>query len=279
MSLEPILPFLPALYVSVFLILIFVFRSQLKDALFGTLFETVVDGGLSFADEVIGVGLIPGLDIGDYLAALLIFKRNLQNGGLIIAIIGSLEAANFIIGSFIPGVDWFFNILPIYPLLKVMNALVLLFFPHSLLTEGTKYLAIDEKKEAEKNIVVLSQIDAHDAKADKMDKQFQAANKLYLKNKFYRSSKEFKALNKKLKAYLESTFSTYVDEISKMHEYLMNTSRSYASENQVFVPYRLKQSKDAINLGSYADAIIPLISLHQKLLYQVKEIEQNTVTA
>ncbi len=275
MSIEPILPYLPALYVSLFLILIFVFRNQLKDTLFGTLFETVVDGGLSFADEVIGVGIVPGLDFGDYIAAIIIFKRHLQKAGLFVAIIGSLEAANFIIGSFIPGVDWFFNILPIYPLIKVLNALALLFLPHTVLTEGTKPLAMEQKKNVENHFVVLSQIDARDSKAKTIDKHFQAANRSFLKNKFYRSAKEFKSINKKLISYLRSTFFTYKKEISQMHDFLMHTSETYVSENQVYVPHRLQQSKEAFDQGSYADAIIPLISLHQKLLYQVHEQNQN----
>ena len=124
--------------ITAVIITLILFRDKLKDLLLGTLYETAVDGGLSFADEIMGIGLIPGLDIGDYIAAIMIMRRNFRHAGLIAAIFGGLEAANWIVGSFIPGVDWFFNIVPIYPLLKVISCIISLIFPNTIVTNGSQ---------------------------------------------------------------------------------------------------------------------------------------------
>ncbi len=80
------------------------------------IYDYVIDGGLSFADNFLfGLGLI-GLDIGDWIAAFLIFKKERKITGGAIAGFAAWEAANFLPISLIPvvgeAVEVFFNLFP-----------------------------------------------------------------------------------------------------------------------------------------------------------------------
>ncbi len=78
--------------------LYFVFRG------FGALFlDYVVDGAMSFADELLGIG-IAGLDVGDWIAAVIIFVNERKRTGNFVAGLAAWEATNFLPLSFIPGV-------------------------------------------------------------------------------------------------------------------------------------------------------------------------------
>lgn len=95
-----------------FIVLAIVFRRYIT----ALIYDYVVDCGLSFADIFLaGAGLL-GLDIGDWIAALLIFikERKITNG--FIAGLVAWEATNFIPISLIPvvgeGLEILFNFFP-----------------------------------------------------------------------------------------------------------------------------------------------------------------------
>lgn len=95
-----------------FIVLSFFFRRYIS-ALF---YDYVIDGGLSFADNLLaGAGAI-GLDFGDWIAAVLIFvkERKITNGFM--AGIVAWEATNFIPFSLIPVIgeviEVIFNLFP-----------------------------------------------------------------------------------------------------------------------------------------------------------------------
>ncbi|MBC8501451.1 MAG: hypothetical protein ISS25_04220 [Nanoarchaeota archaeon] len=97
---------------GLFVILAIFFKRYLT----ALIYDYVVDCGLSFADNLLlGAGLI-GLDIGDWIAAVLIFikERKITNGFL--AGLVAWEATNFIPFSLIPivgeGLEIFFNFFP-----------------------------------------------------------------------------------------------------------------------------------------------------------------------
>ena len=95
------------------LVISFIFFRRYFSAL---IYDYVVDGGLSFADNfIMGAGLI-GLDIGDWIAALLIFKKEKKITGGAIAMFAAWEATNFLPVSLIPvvgeAVEVFFNLFP-----------------------------------------------------------------------------------------------------------------------------------------------------------------------
>lgn len=97
---------------ALFLILAFFFRHTIS-ALF---YDYVIDFGLSTADNFLaGAGLI-GLDIGDWLAAIIIFSHEKKISGSFVAFFAAWEAANFLPLSFIPvigeGIEIFFNLFP-----------------------------------------------------------------------------------------------------------------------------------------------------------------------
>lgn len=97
---------------ALFIVLAIIFRRYIT----ALIYDYVVDAGLSFADNFLaGAGLI-GLDIGDWIAAFLIFikERKITNG--FIAGLVAWEATNFIPLSLIPvvgeGLEIIFNFFP-----------------------------------------------------------------------------------------------------------------------------------------------------------------------
>jgi hypothetical protein len=95
-----------------FIVLAIVFRRYIT----ALIYDYVVDCGLSFADNLLaGAGAL-GLDIGDWIAALLIFikERKITNG--FVAGLVAWEATNFIPFSLIPvvgeGLEIIFNFFP-----------------------------------------------------------------------------------------------------------------------------------------------------------------------
>jgi len=114
------------------------------DILTGSIFETVIDGGFSFADEAIGIGLA-GLDVGDWIASILIYLRSRRHAGLFIAIFAAWEATNFLPVSLIPvigtGVEIFTNIFPCYAVLKILTAIFAWVMPDSTLWQGSETIA------------------------------------------------------------------------------------------------------------------------------------------
>lgn len=85
--------------ISVVVLIVFVFFRKYISGLF---YDYVVDAGLSFADNfVAGAGLM-GLDIGDWIAAVIIFIKERRISGVFVAGFVAWEATNFIPFSMIP---------------------------------------------------------------------------------------------------------------------------------------------------------------------------------
>jgi len=99
--------------IAVILILSAIFFRRYTSALFS---DFVIDPLLSFADLLIaGLGAV-GLDIGDWIAAFIIYKREKKISGGMVAMLAAWEATNFLPISFIPVVgeivEFFTNFFP-----------------------------------------------------------------------------------------------------------------------------------------------------------------------
>lgn len=100
----------------VIIVIIYSFRSYVISLITSLFFDYGIDAGLSFGDNfVAGLGVI-GVDIGDWIAAGLLFIKYRKQVGLGWAILFVAEAANFGI-SVIPGAgeiaETIFNLFPI----------------------------------------------------------------------------------------------------------------------------------------------------------------------
>ena len=97
---------------------LYAFRSYIGPLLTALFFDYVIDAGLSFADDVVGAGLA-GVDIGDWVAAVILFTKYREQVGTGWAILFAAEAANFGL-SFIPGIgegiELLFSAVPIVSL-------------------------------------------------------------------------------------------------------------------------------------------------------------------
>ena len=97
------------------LALIYSLRSYIKALGTSLFFDYGADAGLSFGDELLGVG-ITGLDVGDWLGGVLMFLKYRQQVGTGLALLFLAEAANFGL-SLIPGIgegfEFFFNMIPL----------------------------------------------------------------------------------------------------------------------------------------------------------------------
>ncbi len=90
----------------------------------GLIYDYAVDGALSFADNFLfGLGLI-GIDIGDWIAAFLIFKKERKISGKAVALFCAWEATNFLPVSFIPVVgeivEFFTNLCPTVTITRIL---------------------------------------------------------------------------------------------------------------------------------------------------------------
>lgn len=99
--------------------LVYFFRNYVKAFFSGLFGDYFLDAGLSFADELF-TGL-SGIDIGDWLGAALLYLKYRKQVGDVLAFVILLEAANFFILSFIPGIgtvaEYFFNVFPLVTLI------------------------------------------------------------------------------------------------------------------------------------------------------------------
>ncbi|MFA6888990.1 MAG: hypothetical protein WC254_05855, partial [Candidatus Woesearchaeota archaeon] len=102
--------------------LVYTLKSYLSILASSLFYDYIIDGGLSFADNfVAGVGLT-GFDVGDWIAAVIIFMRYRKQAGVGWALLFAAEAANLGL-SLIPGIgepiEWFFNIFPIITIVMI----------------------------------------------------------------------------------------------------------------------------------------------------------------
>ncbi len=99
--------------------ILFALRSYFKALLSAASYDYIIDGGFSFADELVGIG-ITGFDVGDWIAMGILFWKYRPIVGWKLATLFALEAANFIVPSFIPiwgeGIEFFFNVFPLVSL-------------------------------------------------------------------------------------------------------------------------------------------------------------------
>src|SRR3989338_7743875 len=97
------------------LALIYSLRSYIKALGTSLFFDYGVDAGLSFGDELLGIG-ITGLDVGDWLGGVLMFLKYRQQVGTGWALLFLAEAANFglsLIPGIVEGFEFFFNMIPL----------------------------------------------------------------------------------------------------------------------------------------------------------------------
>lgn len=98
--------------------ILFALRSYFKALIYATSYDYLIDGGLSFADELVGIG-ITGIDVGDWIAGGILFWKYRSIVGWKFAALFAAEAANFGL-SLIPGIgegiEIFFNFFPIVSL-------------------------------------------------------------------------------------------------------------------------------------------------------------------
>jgi len=90
-------------------------RSYIRALGTSLFFDYGIDAGLSFGDELLGIG-VTGLDVGDWIGAVLMFLKYRQQVGTGWALLFLAEAANFGL-SLIPGIgegfEFFFNMIPL----------------------------------------------------------------------------------------------------------------------------------------------------------------------
>ncbi len=96
--------------------LLYAFRSYISVLLVSLFFDYGVDAGLSFADNFLAGAGLTGVDIGDLVAAFILFTKYRSQVGWKWALLFALEAANFGL-SIIPwvgeGIELFFSAVPI----------------------------------------------------------------------------------------------------------------------------------------------------------------------
>ncbi|MBI5002159.1 hypothetical protein HZC31_02140 [Candidatus Woesearchaeota archaeon] len=97
------------------LALVYSLRSYIRALGTSLFFDYGIDAGLSFWDELLGIG-ITGLDVGDWVGGVLMFLKYRQQVGTGWALLFLAEAANFGL-SLIPGIgegfEFFFNMIPL----------------------------------------------------------------------------------------------------------------------------------------------------------------------
>lgn len=143
------------------LALVYSLRSYIKALFTSLFFDYGIDAGLSFGDELLGIG-VTGLDVGDWIAATLLFLKYKQQLGTGWALLFAAEAANFGL-SLIPGIgegfEFFFNLIPlttIVVLLKQNQANTL----YTSIKEYADYLKQEQTSGTEGIKKELQEIDA-----------------------------------------------------------------------------------------------------------------------
>ena len=185
------------LIILVVLVLSAIFFRRYLSAL---ILDYVVDGGLSFADNFIaGAGLI-GLDIGDWIAAIIIFKKEKRITGGAIAMLAAWEATNFLPISLIPvvgeAVETFFGFFPAVFILRLLF---------------NKFKPAEKKeKKLEKEISIAEQVGLD---VNKQKKVLKDIKNLIRKSdpvdalKLIKSKKPIKEVSSKLKGYVDNLVS------------------------------------------------------------------------
>lgn len=175
--------------ILIFVVLLgFVFRKYL-----GALFlDYVVDGLGSFLDNLIGIGIM-GLDVGDFIAGIIIFFRFRKSVGNLWAFIALLEAWNFFLG-FIPGVGEVFE--TIFGFIPAVTLLTLFF--------SKEDKAKEEGKSLEKNLEIAK----NEGIETEEGKSLEKIKKLLEKRNFVEALENAKKANDSVKSRLND----YVDE-------------------------------------------------------------------
>ena len=99
-------------YVMIALLVLIVLSVIFRKVLPGLIYDYLVDGGLSFLDNILGVGLLPIGDVGDYLAGFIIYNHEKKISGKFPALLAGWEATNFFPLGILPGVELVTNATP-----------------------------------------------------------------------------------------------------------------------------------------------------------------------
>ncbi len=249
-----------ALIVLVFAVLLFVFRRKIGVYFTSLAYDYGVDAVFSFADNFIyGIGLV-GLDIGDWIAASLIFARQKKITGGFIAFIVAWEAANFLPMSLIPGigeaVEVFFNLFP---------AVTISYF---LFNKENKAKELENNLIQEIGIVNQSGGDAYKAKTNlaEAQKQIEEGNYAVAVNELKKAN-----LSRKISDYINK-FASYVDKKSK---FLREESSKAPSELKDSVEKAIKESEAFFEQISSSHSILEAINLARQGVTRIDSAESD----
>jgi len=185
------------LIIGVVLVISFIFFRRYFSAL---IYDYVVDGLLSFADNFIAGAGLAGLDIADWIAAFLIFKKEKKISGKGVAMLAAWEATNFLPVSLIPvigeAVEIFFGFFPAVFILRLLF---------------NKYRPAEkQEKKLEKEISIAEQFEIKVSKEKgvlkDVKKLIKKANPVGALKKL-KSEKPVKDVSSKLKDYTDSVIS------------------------------------------------------------------------
>jgi hypothetical protein len=249
-----------ALIVLVFAVLLFVFRKKIGVYFTSLAYDYGVDALFSFADNFIyGIGLV-GLDIGDWIAASLIFARQKKITGGFVAFIVAWEAANFLPMSLIPGigeaVEIFFNLFP---------AVTISYF---LFNKENKAKELENNLIQEIGIINQSGGDAYKAKIHlaEAQKQFEEGNYAIAVGELKKAN-----LSGKISNYINK-FASYVDEKSKV---LRAEASKAPSELKDSVEKAIKESEAFFEQISSSHSILEAINLARQGVTRIDSAESD----
>lgn len=249
------------LIIAVFAIIVIIFGKYLS----AILYETVVDGVLSFIDEILGVGLVPGGDFLDYFGSILMLRgegKFVHDYGYLTATVGAFEASNFIVGSFIPGVDYATNIIPISPVPIAISTILAPLAPDSVWFTGTMPLSHKQYDKGKNMILAAKEVNVEKAKHT-----LEEAKHLIVKKRFTAALKRGREAAKIVK----DNTNDYIDKTviklnNRLNNYLKdpNFSQFLAEEDinqehidQLFGDFRKKmeEAKEHIRFDRIREAI------------------------
>ena len=249
-----------ALIVMVFAVLLLVFRKKISVYFTSLAYDYGVDALFSFLDNFIyGIGLI-GLDIGDWIAAGLIFSRQKKITGGFIAFIVAWEAANFLPASLIPGIgeaiEVFFNLFP---------AVTISYF---LFNKENKAKEMEDNLIQEIGIVNQSGGDAYKAKTHlaEAQKQIEEGNYAVAVNELKKAN-----LSGKISDYINK-FISYVNEKSK---FLREEASKAPSELKDSIEKAIKESETFFEQISSSHSILEAVNLARQGVTRIDAAESD----
>ena len=247
--------------IAVFAIIVIIFGKYLS----AILYETVVDGVLSFIDEILGVGLVPGGDFFDYFGSILMLRgegKYVHDYGYLTATVGAFETSNYVVGSFVPGVDYATNIIPISPVPIAISNFLRPLAPDSVWFTGT--MSLSHKQHDKVGNMILA---AKNINVDRAKHKLEEVKHLIVKKRFTAALKRGREAAKIIKNntndYIEKTV---IKLTNRLNNYLKdpNFSQFLAEQDitqehidQLFGDFRkeMEEAKEHLRFDRIKEAI------------------------